>query len=69
MSPPFSGMLVSDILKRKKSGIRQAPLPIGSPGWDDLLTMTWEQVEAGAKANRPGFRAVRKLLADRRFDR
>jgi hypothetical protein len=31
--------------------------------------MTWEEIEAGAKANRPGFKTVRKLLSDRRFDR
>ena len=31
--------------------------------------LTWEQIEQGAKENRPGFKVVRKLLSDRRFDR
>lgn len=31
--------------------------------------MTWEQVEQGAEDNVPGFRVVRKLLSDRRFDK
>ena len=32
-------------------------------------SMTWEQVEDGARANRPGFKVVRKLLTDKRFDK
>ena len=31
--------------------------------------MTWEQIEDGAQANIPGFKVVRKLLSDRRFDK
>jgi hypothetical protein len=30
--------------------------------------MIWEDIEAGAKANKPGFKVVRKLLTDKRFD-
>jgi len=31
--------------------------------------MTWEQIESGAKVNRAGFKVVRKLLTDKRFDK
>jgi hypothetical protein len=34
-----------------------------------LMEMTWEQIEAGARTGRPGFKTIRKLLADKRFDR
>lgn len=29
----------------------------------------WEDVDAAAKANKPGFKTIRKLLTDGRFDR
>jgi len=60
---------VSDILRKKKGSIKQAPLPKGSLSWDEYSQMTWEQIEQGARANRPGFKVVRKLLTDKRFDR
>jgi hypothetical protein len=65
----FSGMTVAEILRQKKASVRTAPLPAGSPEWDDLELMSWEEIDAGAKANEPGLKTVRKLLTDRRFDR
>jgi hypothetical protein len=65
----FSSLLVADILKQKKGSIKQAKLPKGTPDWDELSRMTWEQIEAGAKAGTPGFKVVRKLLTDKRFDK
>ena len=65
----FSGQKVSEILRQKKGGIKQAPLPSGSPSWNEFSQMTWEQIEAGAGADKPGFKVVRKLLTDKRFDR
>ena len=64
----FAGQTVADILKRKKASIKQAPLPSGSPDWDIFIQMSWEQIEEGARTNRPGFKVVRKLLTDKRFD-
>ena len=61
--------MVAEILKRKKGSIKQAKLPIGSPDWDEFSQMIWEEVEAGAKVNKPGFKVVRKLLTDKRFDK
>jgi hypothetical protein len=65
----FAGRKVSEILREKKASIRLAPLPPGSPSWDDVEAMIWEEIEDGAKANEPGFKTIRKLLTDRRFDR
>ena len=57
----FPGQKVADILKRKNTSIRQARLPQESPDWDTFMQMTWEQIEAGARANRPGLKLVRQL--------
>ncbi len=32
------------------------------------MQMTWEQIEEGARANRPGHKVVRKLM-DKKFDK
>jgi hypothetical protein len=64
-----AGETVADILKRKKASIKQAPLPSGSPDWDTFMQMTWEHIEEGARANKPGFKVVRKWLTDKRFDK
>jgi hypothetical protein len=60
---------VSEIIERKKGGIKQAKLPEGSPSWEEFSQMTWEQIQNGARDNRPGFKVVRKLLTDKRFNR
>ena len=58
-----------EILTVKKGSVRSAPLPAGSPGWDAVLDLTWEEITAAADAGAAGFRTIRKLLPDRRFDR
>lgn len=65
----FSSKTVIDIVKQKKGSIKQAQLPEGSPSWDELNQMTWEEIEAKANSNIKGFKAIRKLLSDRRFDK
>lgn len=69
--PPhrFVGLKVSDILKLKKGSIKQAQLPENAPTWDELSNTTWEEIEAAAEANIPGYRTIRKLLSDKRFDK
>jgi hypothetical protein len=64
-----AGKAVKDILKDKKGSIRNAPLEPGSPSWEDVQNMTWEEIEAAAKADKPGYRTIRKLLTDGRFDK
>jgi hypothetical protein len=65
----YAGMRVIEILRGKKASIRAAPLPAGSPSWSQFEPMYWEEIESGAKQNLPGFRTIRKLLTDQRFDK
>ena len=60
---------VGKALAGKKGSIKQATLPPGSPGWADLLDLPMSEIERRADANEPGYRTVRKLLKDKRFDR
>lgn len=60
---------MAEILQQKRGRIKQAPLPNGSPSWNEFDEMIWEQIEEGAATGKPGFQVVRKLLTDKRFDR
>jgi hypothetical protein len=64
-----TGKTVEEILREKLGSIKQARLPKGSPSWDDILGLTWEDIVRRAKARRRGYRTIRKLLIDRRFDK
>lgn len=63
------GKRVGAILAGKKASIKNAPLPRGFPGWDEVDSMVWEDVVARARRNEPGFRELRKLLSDKRFNK
>jgi len=69
MAHRFIGMSVRQILRLKKGSILNAPLPPDSPDWSKVEGMMWGEVEVAARNNEPGFKTIRKLLADRRFDR
>jgi len=60
---------VAEILQGKKGSIKSAPLEDGSPSWSDIQSLTWEEIVAGAEAGEPGFKAMKKLLGDKRFDK
>jgi hypothetical protein len=60
---------VRDVLQGKLGSIRRAPLPPGSPSWDDISEMTMSEIRAAAKANQPGYKTILKLLTDSRFDK
>jgi hypothetical protein len=66
---PNAGKTVREILQDKQGYIRTVPLPPGSPSWDDILDLTWEEVEDRARRRVRGFRVFRKLLTDGRFDK
>lgn len=67
---PAQGELrVDDILKNKKGSIKNAPLEKGSPSWEQVQNMTMSEIDSGAKANKPGYRTLRKLLTDSRFNK
>jgi hypothetical protein len=63
------GKTVAEILRGKRASIRTAPLEQGSPSWDDILDMVWEDLVARADADEPGYRTFKKLLSGRRFDK
>lgn len=63
------GRTVGEILAEKKGSIKNAPLSPGFPGWDQIMDMQWEEVTERARRNDPGFRELRKLLSDKRFNR
>jgi hypothetical protein len=65
----YAGMTVEEILKKKKGSIKQAPLPEGSPSWDDIKDEKWEDIEKKAKAGETGYKTFKKLLTDKRFDK
>ena len=65
----FAGLSVAEILRGKQARIRRAPLDGGSPAWDEILELTWEEIERRADRNEPGYRTLKKLLSQKRFDK
>lgn len=69
MAHKNTGKTVSEILVGKKGSVRSAPLEAGSPSWSEVDGMTWEEVVEKAEAGLPGFKTIKKLLGDKRFDK
>ena len=69
MTSPNVGKTVAEILRGKQGRIRAVPLDPGSPSWDDILHLSWEEVEERAARRERGFRTFRKLLTDGRFNK
>jgi hypothetical protein len=67
--PDLAGKTVAEILQTKRANIKKAPLEAGSPSWDDILHLTWEEVEERAIRREPGFKTIHKLLKEKRFDK
>jgi len=65
----FSGKTGKEILGGKKGSIKSAGLPSGSPSWSEIEGMTWEAIDKAAREGKTGFRTIKKLLTDQRFDR
>ena len=63
------GKTVREILGAKKASIRDAPLPPGSPPWDDVLDLTWEELTERAKRRVPGYKTIKKLLGAKEYDK
>jgi hypothetical protein len=62
-----AGKTVAEILKQKRAGIKNARLPRGSPSWDDIMHLTWEEIEEKAQGGERGFRTFQKLLSRERL--
>ncbi len=60
---------VSQILRRKKASIKNAELEEGAPSWEEILDLPFTEIERRARGGLSGYRTIRKLLTDRRFDR
>jgi hypothetical protein len=56
-------------LKRKRAAIMQAALEPGSSSWDDILEMTWEEINERARNRETGFKTFKKLLGKAEYDR
>jgi hypothetical protein len=64
-----AGKTVAEILKGKRASIKNAALGDGSPSWDDIMDLPWEEIEARAKRGEPGFKTFHKLLKQKRFNK
>jgi hypothetical protein len=60
---------VAEVLEQKKASIKNAPLPAGSPSWESIRDERMTEIYRRARRNVPGYKAIRKLLSDRRFDK
>jgi hypothetical protein len=69
MPRSYSGKTVAEILKVKKASIKDAALDPGSPSWDDVLHLTWEEIQDRAKRRLPGYKTIKKLLGSREYDK
>jgi hypothetical protein len=47
----------------------KARLDPGSPSWDDIMHLTWEEIEERHRRREPGFKTFHKLLKEKRFDK
>ena len=65
----YDGKTVEEILRFKRASIKNAALDEGSPSWDEILDMNWEELEQKAKQGETGYRTILKLLKRRRFDK
>ena len=64
-----AGKTVAQILRGKRGSIKTARLDRGSPSWDDIMNMTWEELEECKDRGETGFRTFHKLLSDKRFNK
>ena len=64
-----SGRSVAEILKEKRANIKEAALDPGSPSWDDILELSWEEIVRGAKERQPGFQTFKKLLSKGEYNK
>ena len=64
-----AGKTVREILKSKRGAILRARLAKGSPSWDDIMDLTWEEIEWRQKRRVRGFKTFYKLLNEREYDK
>jgi hypothetical protein len=65
----YAGKIVREILKKKKASIKDQPLDHGSPSWDDIWDLPWEEIVKRAQQRRTGYKTIKKLLGSREYDK
>ena len=65
----YAGKTVREILAGKLGRIKNAALDPGSPSWDDILDLTWEELDKAAQQGNTGFRTFRKLLQQKGYNK
>ena len=60
---------VREILRRKRGSVKEADLEPGSPSWDDIMEMTWEEITERARKREVGFKTFKKLLGKAEYDK
>ncbi|MCL2451107.1 MAG: hypothetical protein FWD17_19345, partial [Polyangiaceae bacterium] len=66
---PIAGKTDEENRKGQKGSIKQAALEEGSPSWNDIQKETWESIEQKARADKPGYRTIRKLLTQKEYNK
>lgn len=64
-----AGKTVREILRDKQGRIKRARLDPGSPSWDDIMDLPWEEILARAKQRQKGSKTIKKLLSDSEYDK
>jgi hypothetical protein len=64
-----AGKTVAEILRDKKASIKQAALEPGSPSWDEIMDLTWEDIQDRAKRREVGYKTIKKLLSSQEYDK
>jgi hypothetical protein len=64
-----AGKTVAEILKMKRAAILKAALGKGSPGWDDIMHLRWEEIVRKQKRRERGFKTFYKLLSNKEYDK
>jgi len=60
---------VEEILKSKKGSIKNAPLPPGSPSWNDIVKITLVEIMRRAQRGEIGFKEFYKLLTQGTYNK
>jgi hypothetical protein len=64
-----AGKTVAEILATKKASVKNAPLEEGSPSWDEIMDVRWEEIVGRAKQRLAGYKTIKKLLSSREYDK
>lgn len=64
-----AGKTVAEILAGKKASVKNASLGPGSPSWDDILGLLWEEIVDRAKRRVAGYKTIKKLLSAKEYDK